>query len=81
MKKNNYENVDREKRNLKVATYIRVGSMEQLNLKAEQRHSNLKMENFQKGGCNVDSGYEKEKGIGYTGLIGSKLLPLEYNFS
>ncbi len=71
MKKNNYENEDREKRTLKAAIYIRVGSREQLNLEAEEKHFNLKMESFQKGEeSNVGSSCEKEKGIGYTGHTG-----------
>lgn len=71
MKKNNYENEDREKRTLKAAIYIRVESIEQLSLEAEHRHFNLKMESFQKGEeSNADSSCEKERGISYTSLTG-----------
>mgnify|MGYP001017624191 CR=1 FL=1 len=53
MKNNNHKNVDREKRTLKVAIYIRVGSIEQLSNETEQRHFDLKMESSQKEECNV----------------------------
>lgn len=48
MEKNNFKNKDREKRTLKAAIYIRVGSIEQLSLEADQAHFNLKVENLQK---------------------------------
>jgi len=66
MKKNNHKNVENEKRTPKIAIYIRVGSREQLNLNAEEKHYNLKMESFQKEECSADSSCEKERGIGYT---------------
>lgn len=66
MKNNNYENVDKGKRTLKVGIYIRVGSIEQLSNEARQRLSNKKLENFQKKVCNADYSYKIERGIGYT---------------
>jgi hypothetical protein len=65
MKKDNYENIGKEKRNLKVATYIRVGNKEQLSLQAEQGHSNLEMECFRREEHNEAISYEK--GISYIG--------------
>ncbi|MCQ4922241.1 hypothetical protein NE686_04035 [Tissierella carlieri] len=71
MKKNNYENKDRGKRTLKAAIYIRVGSIEQLSLEAEQGHFNLKVESLQKGEeSDATSSCNKEKGINYVGHIG-----------
>lgn len=68
MKRNNYENVDREKRARKVMIYIRVGNKEQLSNEATQTLLNSKLENFKKEICNVDSSYKKERGVGYTTL-------------
>ncbi|MGJ0847312.1 hypothetical protein ACR77J_11540 [Tissierella praeacuta] len=71
MKKNNLENNDRENRTLKAVMYIRVGSIEQLSLEAEQRHFNLKVESLQKGEeSDATSSCNKEKGISYMGPVG-----------
>lgn len=56
MKKNNYENIDKENKTPKIAIYIRVGSMEQLNFEAEEKHLNLK----------TDSSNEKVRCIIYA---------------
>jgi hypothetical protein len=64
MKKNNFENSDRENRTLKAVMYIRVGSTEQLSLEVKQKYFNLKEKELQKGEeTNADNSCEKERGI------------------
>ncbi len=66
MKKDNHKNIGKEKRSLNVATYIRVGSIEQLNPESGKKHYNLKTKIFQKEEeCNKDIVCEKERDIGY----------------
>lgn len=71
MKKNKQEAKNRKAKPLKAAIYMRVGSVEQLNLKEQQNYFNSKLEIVQKGEeCNADSDSEKEKYILHTATTG-----------
>lgn len=48
MEKNNYENVNEEKKTPKVAIYIRVGCVEQLSDEARYKPFNTELEDFRK---------------------------------
>lgn len=71
MKKKKREAKNQKAKSLKAVIYIRVDSVEQLNLKEQQNYFNSKLESVQKGEeCDADNDSEKEKYILHTTATG-----------